>query len=211
MEKTELGVVNTITEGINIGIKNLPSLVVASICFILTLWVPYINVGTAIAMNSIPGHLAKGDSISPFFIYDEQYRRDFSAYFLLYGFMSMVKSVGYCFVIIPGIVISIALSLATYILVDFDATPTDAMKLSNRATYGYKWNIFFIGLIKWTVICLGFVILYSIGSAISASFAFILILAGIACVMPISLGIDAVIYKSLYLDLQEESLENQED
>lgn len=204
MKKADLDVVGSIIEGLNIGLKNLPSLVVASICYILTIWIPYINVGTTIAMNSIPGRLAKGDVISPLFIFDEKYRRDFSAFFLLCAFVYMVTWVGYCFVVIPGIVISIAMSLAVYILVDFDKSPTDAMKLSNQATYGYKWKIFFIGVVEMIVIILGGAIVFAIGDAISASVCAILLIAYIACIMPISLGVKTVIYKKLYLDLLEE-------
>ena len=204
MKKANLEVVSTIVEGIGIGVKNLPSLIVASICYVLTIWIPYINVGTTIAMNSVPGRLAKGDVISPLFIFDEKYRRDFSAFFLLCAFVYMVTWVGYGFIIVPGIIISIAMSLATYILVDFDKSPTDAMKLSNQATYGYKWTIFLIGLVKLVVICVALGILYAIGSAISGSICLLLMIFGVVCIMPISLGIEAVIYRKLYLDLQGE-------
>ena len=175
MKKTELEVVSTITDGIAIG-----------------------------AMNSIPGRLAKGDVISPFFIFDEKYRRDFSAFFLLCAFTYMVTWVGFLFVIIPGIIISLSLSLATYILVDFDKSPTDAMKLSNQATYGHKWTIFFIGLLFGFAMGVLFAILGGIGGLLGSTFQMILLIAAIICVIPFSLGINAVIYKVLYLDTLED-------
>ena len=204
MKKTELEVVSAITDGIAIGLKNLPSLIVAAICYVLTIWIPYINVGTTIAMNSIPGRLAKGDVISPFFIFDEKYRRDFSAFFLLCAFVYMVTWVGFFFVIVPGIIISLSLSLATYILIDFDKSPTDAMKLSNQATYGHKWTIFFIGLLFGFAIGIALAILAVIGGILGSSFQMILMVAAIICIIPFSLGINAVIYKVLYLDTLED-------
>lgn len=82
MEKADLKVVATIQEAIQIGLKNLPSLIGVALLYILTIWIPYINVGTTIAMQSIPGKLASGKVISPLFIFDEKYRRDFSALLL---------------------------------------------------------------------------------------------------------------------------------
>ena len=208
MKQTNLSVVQTIRDGIVIGLKNLPSLVVAAVLYVLTIWIPYINVGTTIAMNSLPGRLAKGDVISPLFIFDEKYRRDFSAYFLLCGFVYMVTIVGLFFVIIPGIIIAISMSLAVYILVDFDKSPTDAMKLSNQATYGHKWTIFFIGLVLYIVIVIGFSILSWIGGLMGDFMKNLFIIAGIICVLPFTLGVNAVIYKTLYLDtLVEDPIE----
>ena len=46
----KLEIIPTIVDGVQIGLKNFPSLVIASILYVLTLWVPYINVGTTIAM-----------------------------------------------------------------------------------------------------------------------------------------------------------------
>ena len=206
MKKANLDFAGTISEGITIGLKNLPSLIVAAICYVLTIWIPYLNVGTTIAMNSVPGRLARGKVISPFFIFDEKYRRDFSAYFLLCAFTFMVTMVGFAFVIIPGIVISMSLSLSTYILVDFDKSPTDAMKLSNRATYGYKWKMFFINLGFYLLIGIVIAILSLLGKV-----GIVLAAICIICIIPFSLGLSAVIYRKLYLDRIEDEEEDSAD
>lgn len=210
MEKANLKVIPTIQEAIQIGLKNLPSLIGAAALYILTIWIPYINVGTTIAMQSIPGKLASGKVISPLFIFDEKYRHDFSAYFLLQGFICMVTFVGFLFMFIPGIVISLSMSLAVYILVDFDKSPTEAMKLSNEATMGYKWTIF--GIILCIMVALG-VLFWIAGllGEIAEILDTLCTLAIIICSIPFCLGANAVIYRELYLKrFAKETLEEEE-
>lgn len=64
MEKANLKVIPTIQEAIQIGLKNLPSLIGAAALYILTIWIPYINVGTTIAMQSIPGKSSPQERLS---------------------------------------------------------------------------------------------------------------------------------------------------
>ena len=59
--------------GIQIGLKNFLSLVGALILYTLTIWVPYLNVGTTIAMVSIPAALSRGEIISPTEIFKSKY------------------------------------------------------------------------------------------------------------------------------------------
>lgn len=42
----------------------------ATVLWLLTIWIPYLNVGTTIAMATIPIELSKGKVISPLFIFD---------------------------------------------------------------------------------------------------------------------------------------------
>ena len=211
MEKADLKVVATIQEAIQIGLKNLPSLIGVALLYVLTIWIPYINVGTTIAMQSIPGKLASGKVISPLFIFDEKYRRDFSAFFLVVAFIHLAVFAGFFFMIIPAIVINIAMSLAIYILVDFDKSPTDAMKLSNQATYGYKWTIFGISLVMFVLVFILFFISALLGH-IADFIETILDIAIIVCIIPFFLGIDAVIYRELYLKrFAKETLEEEEE
>ncbi len=204
MKETQLPIISTLTEGIQIGLKNAVSLIVAALLYVFTFWIPYLNVGTTIAMMTIPGRLAKGEIISPLFIFDGIYRKDFSSFFLLQAFTTMVILVGFTFMIIPGIVISLSLSLATYILIDFDKSPTEAMKLSNQATNGHKWEIFGIGILFSIVIFIMLGIVSAIGSMLGDTLNAILILAFVVCIIPFSLGVNSVIYRTLYLETIEE-------
>lgn len=204
MEKANLNVIETITKGVTIGVKNFPSLVVAAILYVLTVWIPYINVGTTIAMQTLPGRLAKGDVISPAFIFDSKYRDDFSAYFLLCAFVYLSIIIGILFGYIPGIVIAVSMSLAVLILIDDKVSPTDAMKLSNEATKGYKWMIFLINVVFAVAVFIGYLIVSGIASIFdSESFTAILLIAYTALLLPFNLGITSVIYRVLYLDRKE--------
>ena len=50
----------TLSEAIQIGFKNILSLIAATLLYIVTIWIPYINIGTTLAMNALPAELAKG-------------------------------------------------------------------------------------------------------------------------------------------------------
>ncbi|MDR2882155.1 MAG: hypothetical protein LBU98_00015 [Alistipes sp.] len=131
-----------LSEGIGIGLKNAPSLLGAVILWILTIWIPYINVGTTIAIASIPVALSEGRVISPLFIFDKKYRTIMGEYFMLVGLMAIAIVPAMFFLFVPAMVISMAWCLAIYILIDKQVSPTQAIVQSNKATLGYKWTIF---------------------------------------------------------------------
>ncbi len=200
-----------LSEGIDIGIKNMASLVGATILWLLTIWIPYINVGTTIAMNTIPIELSKGKIISPLFIFESKYRRYMGEFFTLIGFISIPLVLGIYCGVIPGIVIAISWSLAFYILIDEGVSPGEAMVRSNKATYGYKWTIFFISLILWIALIAvaGIIgsmfmssiqesIYYGSGSGEAALWIFLILLIIIIALFSVAfLGCNAVIYRNL--------------
>ena len=49
MEMKKLDFAETLKDSIEIGVKNAPSIVVAVILWLVTIWIPYINIGTTIA------------------------------------------------------------------------------------------------------------------------------------------------------------------
>lgn len=195
----KLPVIETLGEGISIGLKNLPSLFVAALLYILTIWIPYINVGTTIAMYSIPGRLAKGEIISPIFIFESRYRKNMALFLLLFAFVYFTIYMAALFLLIPAIVVGLALSFAFYIFLDEEITPTEAMRRSNEATYGNKWRIFFVNILYGACFELVFLIIIFLTHKI----LWLCILLGIVLILaliPISQGIESVIYKKLYLE-----------
>ena len=46
MEMKKLDFAETLKDSIEIGVKNAPSIVVAVILWLVTIWIPYINIGT---------------------------------------------------------------------------------------------------------------------------------------------------------------------
>lgn len=192
MTEKKITIGNVIQEGIGIGLKNSVSLFVAVLLWILTFWIPYLNVGTTIAMSTVPIALSKGKIISPTFIFDGKYRQYMGEYFNLMGLMFLSIMPAFFFMIIPAYVIAIGWSLAVFIMLDKGVSPSEALVLSNKATYGYKWTIFFINLILGLI----FVIIVQILSlipAIGGILAFVVYLI----FMVTTLGCSAVIYRNL--------------
>ena len=200
----KLEVIPAITDAIAIGTKNAASLVLAVVLWIVTIWIPYLNVGTTIAISTLPIKLAKGEIINPMFIFDSVYRRKMGDYFLIEGLLFMMFIPAFFFLIIPGIVLSIMYSLALYIMLDKDVTPMKALELSNKATYGFKWKIFaitFLFAIVFGIICgiLGW--LFGLIGSDFLNFIIMLLISivGASC----GLALDAVIYRNLFVRPQE--------
>ena len=56
--------------------------------------------------------------------------------------------------VIPGIILGLAYSMVTYLVVDTELSGTDAMKKSREMMKGYKWDYFVFGLsfIGWIIL-----------------------------------------------------------
>ena len=65
----KIDIMATIKDGIAIALVNFLSLILTTVLYILTIWIPYLNVGTTIAMCSLPAEMAKGGAINPLFIF----------------------------------------------------------------------------------------------------------------------------------------------
>lgn len=158
--------------------------------------------GTTIAISTIPLKLSEGKVISPLFIFEEKYRQYMGEYFTLIGLMMMSLIPAYCFMVIPGMIIAISWSLALFIMLDKGISPNEALIQSNKATYGYKWTIFFINLIIGViafVLSFALGLIHEVGSFIAA-----------IVLMPFSLGCQAVIYKKLVKENQTQIKTNNE-
>lgn len=190
----ELTVASIVKNGISIGTKNLVSLIAAVFLWIITLWIPYINVGTTIGMLSIVVAMSKGNVISPLEIFDGKYRQYMGEFFLVIGIIYIGTAIGYIFLVIPGIVITIAWSMAIYLLIDKEVNPMEAIKLSNKITYGYKWTIFF-GLLLVSIVLLVVVGILGLIAESSDSWIYKLLIVIITIgYVPVILGAYAHIY-----------------
>ena len=198
----ELPVIETIKEAVKIGVKNAPSIIGAVVLYVLTCWIPYLNVGTTIAICTIPVELSKGKVISPLFIFDAKYRQNFGEFILLVGLMYIGILIASFFLVIPAIVISIAWSLAIYIFLDKGINFAQALTESNRITYGYKKKMFWINVVLQIFIGICLSIAAGIFSALSGSTAgaiigAILLLAVCICSIAVSISVSGVIYRKL--------------
>ena len=197
----KLHIIATIKDGVAIALVNFVSLILTTLLFIVTVWIPYLNVGTTIAMESLPAELAKGKVINPLFIFDSKYRKNMGEFLILMALMTGAISVGLGFGFIPGIVIAIAWDFAIVLFVDKDLSALDALRESNRLTYGHKARIF--GITTLVIICLCIVCsiilgIFGIGEigwleAIGGILVAILVIFAV----PALLGVEASIYKQL--------------
>ncbi|WP_455591848.1 hypothetical protein [Bacteroides sp.] len=196
MEQSQkITVFSVLQDGVGLGVKNIASLIGAIILWMLTIWIPYLNVGTTIAMNTIPVALSRGKVISPTFIFDGKYRKYMGEYFTLQGLMSLAIFPALVFMLVPGIIISIGWSLSLFILLDKEVAPGEAMIRSNKATYGYKWTIFGVGFMLGLAAIIAMIIFSYI-----PFIGLLLIVLLLIAVPAIYLGCMAVIYKKLVLD-----------
>jgi hypothetical protein len=201
-ETGKLAVGATIKEGIGIGTRNIGPILVNVLLWILTIWVPYINVGTTIGlMAGIVSKASRGEAIPVTEIFDPKYRKYMGEFFLASGLIGVGIGIGAIFAIIPGIVIALAWSLAILLVVDKGKNPTEAITLSNNCTYGYKARMFGI----YFLVSLLFSVIQSIVFGIGSVFdndgvifitSFIGVLAMVFQVF-VFIGLEASIYKQL--------------
>jgi hypothetical protein len=201
----DLSFTRIISQGFKIGFKNLFSIIGAIILWILTLWIPYLNIGTTIGLViGIIIEMSKGNVISPTMIFDKIYRKRMGEFFLVCSLMDLGILPGFILGLIPGIVLSTAWSFAPILVLDKEIDPSKAIAESNRLTYGKKWNIFgvrfflFVLLILITFIVLK--IFFKTTSPIAGVTLFIYIIVVIAIIIS-GIGAEAYIYKELTKDL----------
>lgn len=193
----KISLLPVLTEGFQICLKNFLPIFLAYILWIVTIWIPYLNVGTTIAILSLPVELSKGNSmVSPLFIFDGKYRRYMGEFFALVGLMSISLIPAFLFGIIPGIIISISWTLAIYILIDKGIAPGEALVKSNNATYGYKWTLFGLTLVVGVI---NIIVAFIAGAIFGGLglFGALLIWIVMAVVMVFSTACNAVVYRDL--------------
>lgn len=198
MEVKRLDFGETLKDSIAIGVKNAPSVVGAIALWLVTLWIPYINIGTTIAISLLPIELAKGEVINPLGIFDAKYRRYMGEYFITMGLMVFPILIATLFMVVPGIVLSLAWSLAYYFLIDKGLNPMQAIKASNDATYGSKWTMFFVVLVFVIAIYIVAGILGVILSLIGSGLLTFLVMAILlVLILSVSMAINASVWNQL--------------
>lgn len=194
-----------IKNSITIGVKNFLPLLINTILWILTIWIPYINIGTTIGMLMIVLSLSKGKSISETEIFNIEYRKRMGEYFILMGLKTSAITFGIFLLFLPAIVVKLAFSQAAYLMFDKGMNPIESITISNKITNGYKWRMFFAPLIVNSVI--GFaasiitILLYSLAFEINSTFFSLIFILFIIFLLllfvPVNLGSSAYIYSQL--------------
>jgi hypothetical protein len=201
-EVKKLGIAATLNDGMAICIKNMGPILVNVVLWLLTVWIPYLNIGTTIGLTvGIVIKASKGEAISFTEIFDPKYRKYMGEFFLTSGLIALGVGVGTALFIIPGIVIGLAWTLALLLVIDKGKDPTESLTLSNNLTYGYKGRMFGIFVLAGVVFTVVQAILTGIGAASGNSgligfMSFIVVLSSIFEVF-VFIGLEASIYKQL--------------
>ena len=133
-----------LSSAFKLSFPNIFSILVAIILWVLTIWIPYVNVGTTIALAAgLPRKLAEGGIISPFFIFESRWRKYLGDFFVLQGLMAPALLLAFSFLIVPFIVLSLSWCLALPLAMSEDTGATEAMSRSNELMAGHKWSAFF--------------------------------------------------------------------
>ena len=183
-----------IKDGVAIGLKNFFSILGVVVLWVLTIWIPYINVGTTIAVTTLPMGLSKGKVMSPLEIFDPKYRVKMGEFFVTTGLKMLAIVPAYLFLVVPAIILSLSWSLAMYLVIGHDKNPSEALTESNNLTDGHKWTMFFGNLI----LVVAFMIVFYLFNLITPILGLIVMLV----FMPIMLGARTHIYKKLVLEAE---------
>ena len=190
METKKLEVIPTLTEACQLGIKNVVPLVLTVLLYVVTFWIPYLNVGTTVGLYRIIIDLSKGKPVQPMSLFKKENFENLGGFFLMIGFLTVGLTAAMGFLIVPAIVMGIAWSFAIYIFLEKKVSPMKALLLSDKATYGEKWTIFFI------VLLFGFVagLINGIFAAIP-KVGFVFVFLATICLSAIAVALEAVLYR----------------
>ena len=190
MQTKKLEVFPTLIEACRLGIQNILPLILTVVLYVLTCWIPYLNVGTTVGLYRIIIGLSKGETVDPLSIFKKENFENMGGFFLMIGFLTMGITAAMAFMFIPAIIMGIAWGYAIYIFLEKKVSPLKAMKLSDKATYGEKWTIFFINLL--------FGVIAGILSGIFAAIpkvGFVLVPVIVICLCAVAVALEAVLYR----------------
>jgi hypothetical protein len=191
----QLTIDEILSNAFKIGLKNFLSIWAIYILWILTIWIPYVNVGTTIAVASLPIMLNDESMISPVEIFESKYRKFMGGFFIIVGITILAFILSVIFLFIPYWVLMISWCMGICLMVDKDINPIEALMESNNRTYGHKWTIFF----SFFVLYLPLIILCLIRFLFPSTDLFfgIIIFLYFLFLPPIVLGAQTHIYKTL--------------
>lgn len=189
METQKLDVGQTLKDGIILGLKNFFPLLLTIILYIITIWIPYVNVGTSIGISWLIIDMSKGKPVKPLSIFDKKNFSQIGDVFLLWAFMFFGITVAMIFLFVPALVLSMAWTFAMYVMLDKGKNANQSLSTSYSITFGEKWRIFFVELLLGLIICVACLIVCFIPK-VGTALGMIVSLVGGA----ISSALNAVLY-----------------
>ncbi len=147
--------------------------------FLLAVAVFVINV--LIEMGLISFALKAHDDITTASLQNLWHPQSLWQYLVVKILTGIIVIVGLVLLIVPGIIAALALIFATYLVIDRNLGPIEALKESMRLTKGHRWNLFLLAL--------SLILLNVLGA--------IALLVGLLVTIPVSLFAVAHAYRTL--------------
>ena len=192
-----LTVSGIVHNGFIIGMKNAASLVGAVALWLLTVWVPYLNVGTTIGLLGLIAAMSRGQVISPTEIFNANYRKQMGEFFLVGAFVYVGIFMGLMFLVIPGLVIALSWGLAPLLVIDMGINPTEALQRSNNLTAGKKWKILGGTLLASLAVNSLALLVSTLGMKVHAVVGVLFFFIGLVVSVAVAMGAQAHIYGTL--------------
>lgn len=202
----------TISESFSIGFSHIWSCIGTLFLYLITSWVPYFSIGTFFGLQGMVNAWAKGENFSPIDLFDSKYRRLMPELLMSSSFKAIILLLGIV-TVIPGIVLGIALMFSELIVIDRHYSPIEAIRESNRMSYGSKWTIFGVqivmGLIFSAILGLMVGILMLVTSGVDIFnmtpvivTGIILLLVFLCIALPVSFGMTASMWRQLSANIR---------
>lgn len=182
------------------ALKNSFWLIKTFLLYSLTAWIPYINIGTTIAIYNIPIALAHNTKHSSKSIFDKKYRKYLGEYISLWGNMILVFLVSLPFGTIPFIILYYGWSFAPLLLVDKELNPSEAMMQSTKITFGHKLQMWLMDSVITLEIFIAGAILFYITHNIEKTLSILIIIVLVLFFFALNISMTAVYYKKLTLE-----------
>ena len=198
--ESKLNFQKTLVDGVNLGIKNIGNLLLMAFLYMITFWIPYLNVGTTIGFYKNVIALSKGEEVVPTSIFKKENFKNLGDFFLLFGLQTAGIGAAAMFFFIPAMVVSLAWQFAMYFFLDKGTSPLKSLSVSYNATLGEKWTLFFVYLACAVVIGLVVGLLAAIPK-VGGLLAFLAIIACVAIVI----GVEATLYKYFREKVEEKA------
>lgn len=198
--ESKLNFQKTLTDGVSLGIKNIANLLLMAFLFLITFWIPYLNVGTTIGFYKNIIALSKGEDVVPMSIFSRDNYKNLGDFFLLFGLQTAGIGAAAAFLLFPAIVVSLAWQFAMYFFLDKGTSPLKSLSLSYDATLGEKWTLFFVYLA--CSILTGLIVgLLAAIPKVGGILAFLALIAFVAIII----GVEATLYKYFSSKIEEKA------
>lgn len=104
-------------------------------------------VGALVSMGLYAFTLKAHDNVAEASVRDLWHPKPFVPFLATYILLSIVLTIGFILLIVPGIILGIIFGFALYLVIDRNAGIIESFKESARITKGNRWNLFLLGLV----------------------------------------------------------------